>query len=140
MKENKKTRIVVDVNIWISTLLTPNFRARTKVFFKSEYLLVVSKGVFDELDEATHKPHIEKRIIRGDYEELVFNLQSVAELIDVHSTVDICRDPKDNFLLVLAKDGNADYLITGDGDLLVLKEFEKTKIVTLSDFEAAYHY
>jgi putative PIN family toxin of toxin-antitoxin system len=98
--------------------------------------LVVSKGVFNELDESTHKPHIEKRMIRGDYEELVFNLQSVAEIGDVRSVVDICRDPKDNFLLALAKDGKADYLITGDGDLLVLKEFERTKIVTLSDFES----
>jgi predicted nucleic acid-binding protein len=35
----------------------------------------------------------------------------------------------------LAKDGNADYLITGDVDLLVMKEFEQTKIVTLSEFE-----
>jgi len=38
----------------------------------------------------------------------------------------------------LAKDGNADYLITGDDDLLVLKEFEKTKIVSLSGFETAH--
>jgi len=35
----------------------------------------------------------------------------------------------------LAKDGDADYLITGDNDLLVLKEFGKTKIVTLREFE-----
>jgi len=39
-------------------------------------------------------------------------------------------------LLALAKDGNADYLITGDKDLLTLKSFGKTKIVTLTDFEA----
>jgi predicted nucleic acid-binding protein len=40
----------------------------------------------------------------------------------------------------LAKDGNANYLITGDNDLLVLKKFEKTKIVTLSDFEAVFRF
>jgi len=49
----------------------------------------------------------------------------------------IIWDPKDNFLLALAKDGNADYLITGDNNLLSLKEFGKTKIVTLSEFETA---
>ncbi len=56
-------------------------------------------------------------------------------MVDVRSKVELCRDPKDNFLLALAKDGDADYLITGDADLLVLKEFEKTKIVTLAEFE-----
>jgi len=43
---------------------------------------------------------------------------------------------KDNFLLALARDGNADYLITGDKDLRDMKVFEKTKIVTLNEFES----
>jgi predicted nucleic acid-binding protein len=47
----------------------------------------------------------------------------------------VCRDPKDNFLLALAKDGLADYLITGDRDLLSVKKFGKTQIVTLNEFE-----
>ena len=64
--------------------------------------------------------------------------QHDAELVEVHSVVDVCRDPKDNYLLALAKDSNADYLITGDTDLLVLKEFEKTKIVKLNDFETVF--
>jgi len=46
-----------------------------------------------------------------------------------------CRDPKDNFLLALAKDGNADYLITGDDDLRSMNQFEKTIIVKLNEFE-----
>lgn len=50
------------------------------------------------------------------------------------STLNFCRDEKDNFLLNLAVDGNADYLITGDKDLLVLEKIEKTKILTYSEF------
>ena len=56
------------------------------------------------------------------------------DLIEVESVVNICRDIKDNFLLALAKDGNADYLLTGDKDLLVIKKFGKTKITTIVDF------
>ena len=52
------------------------------------------------------------------------------------STVDTCRDPNDNFLLALAKDGKANYLITGDQDLLVLQAFEGTQVKTFADFEA----
>ena len=56
------------------------------------------------------------------------------DLIEVESSVSICRDTKDNFLLALAKDGNADYLLTGDKDLLVIIKFGKTKITTIADF------
>ena len=130
-------RLVVDVNIWISTLLMPRFQVRTEVFFDSNNLLVISQKLFDELDDAIQKSHLARRINRTNYELLVSKLRTLAELIDVYSVIDVCRDPKDNYLLALAKDGNADYLITGDDDLLVLKEFEKTKIVKLSDFETA---
>lgn len=56
------------------------------------------------------------------------------DLLEVESNVSVCRDPKDNFLLALAKDGKADYLITGDQDLLSLKRFGKTKILTIVNF------
>jgi len=52
----------------------------------------------------------------------------------VKSSVELCRDKRDNFWLELAKDGQADYLITGDDDLLVLKSFKQTKILKLKDF------
>jgi predicted nucleic acid-binding protein len=38
-------------------------------------------------------------------------------------------------LLSLAKDSQADYLITGDNDLLTLKIFEKTQILTMAEFQ-----
>jgi len=50
------------------------------------------------------------------------------------SNEDACRDFKDNFLLSLAVDGKADYLLTGDNDLLALNPFKDTLIVTFSAF------
>jgi len=94
--------------------------------------------LFHELEKAINKPYLAKKVVRAEYDKLVSRLRTDAELVDVQSAVDICRDPKDNFLLALAKGGNADYLITGDDDLLVLKEFEKTKIVKLGDFESSF--
>jgi putative PIN family toxin of toxin-antitoxin system len=118
-------------------LLTPTFRARLEIVFGIEYCLLCSVQLFRELDRAVNKPYPAKRILRADYENLVSRLRTNAEIVVVHSTVDICRDPKDNHLLALAKDGNADYLITGDDDLRVLKEFGKTKIMNLTEFETA---
>jgi predicted nucleic acid-binding protein len=43
-------------------------------------------------------------------------------------------DPKDDYLLGLCKDGQVDYLISGDQDVIALKQFEATKILSLSQF------
>jgi putative PIN family toxin of toxin-antitoxin system len=61
---------------------------------------------------------------------------SIGKLVEVKSGVNDCRDFKDNFLLNLAIDGKAKYLISGDKDLLVLGQIKKTKIITMSDFIA----
>jgi len=53
-------------------------------------------------------------------------------MVPVVSEVSICRDPKDNFLLALAIDSKADFLVTGDQDLLSLKNIENTGIITLN--------
>ena len=100
--------------------------------------MLCSDELLCELDKAVSKPHLTKRVNRPHYEDLMVRLRTEAEPVVICSVVDICRDPKDNFLLALAKDGNADYLITGDNDLLVLKEFGKTKIVTLTEFAAVF--
>ena len=52
----------------------------------------------------------------------------------VTSTVEPCRDPKDNFLFNLALDSQADYLLSGDEDLLVLGSIGSTSIMTLAAF------
>ena len=53
------------------------------------------------------------------------------------SIVEKSRDPKDNFLLALCRDGKADYLVSGDADLLVLSRFENTEIKTMANFMMA---
>ena len=133
--KNEKVRLIVDANIWISSLMSSEFYERIKIVFDSKYSLMVSERLFRELNRASLKPKVAKRIIREDYEAIVSLLRRRAELIDVHSEVVSCRDPKDDYLLALAKDGNADFLITGDKDLLVMETFGKTKIVSLADFE-----
>jgi len=46
----------------------------------------------------------------------------------------ICRDVKDNHILDLAKISKAQYIITGDEDLLTLKTFQTTKILKFNSF------
>lgn len=65
---------------------------------------------------------------------LLENIQEYAEFIDIKSSVNICRDSKDNFLLALCADGKADYLITGDEDLLIIKKYKKTSIMKIATY------
>ena len=46
----------------------------------------------------------------------------------------ICRDPFDDYVLAAAKEGGADYLVTEDKDLLILKKYNDVKIVNISTF------
>jgi uncharacterized protein len=59
-------------------------------------------------------------------------------IVESQSVVNVCRDANDNFLLALAKDADADFLLTGDSDLLVLEIFRGTKICTIRDFIERY--
>lgn len=64
--------------------------------------------------------------------EFIRNFVKRAEFADIKTVITVCRDSKDNYQLALAKDAGADFLITGDKDLLELKQFEGTQIVTLN--------
>jgi putative PIN family toxin of toxin-antitoxin system len=65
---------------------------------------------------------------------MLLTFELFVDLVDVKIKVNACRDPKDNFLLSLSKDGKANFLITGDKDLLELKSFGTTKIITFTKF------
>lgn len=58
----------------------------------------------------------------------------VAEMVEIRETIVVCRDPKDDKLLELAVSGNADFLVTGDKDLLVLNPFRGVEIITPREF------
>ncbi len=54
----------------------------------------------------------------------------IVEMIDVIRPVQACRDPRDDKILEVAVNGEADCIVTGDKDLLVLDPFESVQIVT----------
>ena len=95
--------------------------------------MIFSEELFTEFLEVTKRPKLKKYFKAKDLSALLDLMNSFSELIEVHSNVDLCKDKKDNFLLNLAIDSNANFLVTGDKDLLELEKVKKTKIVTMSD-------
>ena len=73
--------------------------------------------------------------VKDNETEIIKNMViSRFEYMLVFKKADICRDEKDNILLDLTGCCRADYLVTGDRDLLVLKKIKVTRIITPSDF------
>jgi len=133
----KKSRIVIDTNIWISFLLTKDFSAFDKIVISPYIVLLFSDKLLEELIEVACRPKFKKYFSQSDLEELLFQMKEHGEFINISSSTSICRDPKDNFLLSLSKDGKASHLITGDKDLLDLRRFGRTQIITLRKFLSA---
>jgi putative PIN family toxin of toxin-antitoxin system len=104
------------------------------MFINNEIILIFSQELVDEFIEVAQRPKFRKYFSLSDLEELLKKVRMKALFVSVTSTVNQCRDFKDNFLLALAQDGDATHLITGDKDLLVLGKFGKTKILTITDF------
>jgi predicted nucleic acid-binding protein len=52
----------------------------------------------------------------------------------LEAVLDVCRDSEDHIILECAVQSHADFIVTGDKDLLVLKEFLGTRIVAPADF------
>ena len=130
----KSERVILDTNLWISFLISNNFKAIDKLVKTGEITLIFSNELLEEFIDVVKRPKFKKFFSQKDIKALLELFDEYAELIEVSSDLDLCRDKKDNFLLNLSVDGTADFLITGDNDLLVINEIRNTKIITYSEF------
>jgi putative PIN family toxin of toxin-antitoxin system len=96
--------------------------------------LVFSQELIEEFLEVANRPKFRRFFSDSNIEELLETIDEYADFIKVTTKVNACRDVKDNFLLSLAIDGKADFLLTGDKDLLELNKFGETVITEISDF------
>ena len=127
-------RLILDTNLWISFLISSKYEKFDELLFNQKWLLLFSQELLEEFVAVAKRPKLRKYISRDELEDILETIDEVAEFVNVTSEISACRDPKDNFLLSLAVDGKADYLLTGDKDLLVLKKIGNTEIKTISEF------
>jgi len=139
MQRNKALNIIIDTNLWISFLISHRQDRLDKLLLSNRIKILFSSELLDEISVTIAKPKIKKYFGSDALNEMLLNLEGYIEFIEVKSAVSICRDNKDNFLLALAKDGHADFLLSGDNDLLDLKKFGKTKIVSITSFIESIH-
>ena len=128
-------RIVMDTNVVVSAVLLPQSVA--KKAYRKAFLfgsIFYSQPILEELSAVLTRKKFDRYCSLEERINFLFDFQRDAVSVAVEIKTEACRDPKDNMLLEVALTVKADYLITGDKDLLVLSPFEHTNILTPGDF------
>jgi len=130
-----KIRVILDTNWYVSA--TINKRSRRLL-----YQLLTDNNIVILFSDEILKEY--RRVISRDKFKNIVSAQQVFRFmnlaiskiknIEIKSDLTGSRDLNDNFLLSLSHDADADYLVTGDKDLLVLEETGSTKIMLMGDF------
>ncbi len=133
-------RVVLDTNIFVSSLLTHTGSAARvlDVWRERHFVLVISPAIIDEIQRVLRYPHIQRKyaITEADIVALTELLQKDALLVpgmaDVAGTIP--EDPTDEIMLACALDGLADCIVSGDHHLLNLATFRGIPVLTVREF------
>ena len=131
-KDMDSKKIILDTNLWISFLISKKLDTIDELLLRGKITLLFSHELIEEFTNVTSRPKFKKYFSEEDILKLLLFFDIYGKLIIISSSIDICRDFKDNFLLNLAVDGKADFLVTGDEDLLSLKEIEGIPILSFN--------
>ncbi len=133
--KNKKVKVIFDTNVWISFLIGKRLSSIKQYIANGSITIITTEQLLTEIKNVTNREKIKKYFPKDSVKELIELLETIARKVEIKPTHFINRDPKDNFLLDLIDYSKADYLVTGDKDLLVLNPFKTAKILTPAEFE-----
>jgi putative PIN family toxin of toxin-antitoxin system len=131
-------KAVFDTNVLIAAFLTEGICAKLLTRARRrDFDLTLCDGILQEF-----KRVLKKKFTASPHEtsEALIILSEAAQDIlgQIDSIAPVCRDSDDDLILACARDAVADYVVTGDEDLLVLKSYEGISILTPREFEKLF--
>jgi putative PIN family toxin of toxin-antitoxin system len=127
-------RIVLDANVLVSGIFWGGYPHRVlEMWARDRVEVVVSHEILTEYDRVITQLGHKEGLAHLSHHWLMF-IGQYGIVATVRTPVQVCRDPADNKYLSCAVDGNADFIVSGDRDLLVLKEFIGIPILTPRQF------
>lgn len=127
--------VILDTNIWISFLMGKRLHNVADIFERSDVQVYVSKELINELVVVLSRPKVSKYISTESVEAMWTLMREECYAIEEYPVADAdIRDPKDVYLLSMADAIPADFIVTGDYDLLTLGKYNRTPILSFSDF------
>jgi uncharacterized protein len=128
---------VFDTNVLVSALLLPNSKPRQALDLALQKgRVLVGFAVLAEIYEVLNRKQFRPYIDEDDVRSFLAALSRETEYVDVDEHITACRDPKDDKFLELAVSGRADYIVSGDSDLLALNPFRSVQIIPPHKFLA----
>jgi putative PIN family toxin of toxin-antitoxin system len=125
--------LVVDTNVLVSALLWPGIPTRLiERAVEGEAELFTSRALLDELREVLRRPKFARYVEATGLSasELTEHYHRLAHMITARRLLSpICRDADDDAVLACAAAANADAIVTGDADLLILRVFRDIPIL-----------
>jgi uncharacterized protein len=130
-----EVRYVFDTNVIVSALLFENGKpAQALRYALTNGEVLLSLDLLEELNDVLGREKFNRYLTSEEREEFLETLIERAVLIEITENVQECRDLKDDKVLELALNGEAQYIISGDRDLLVLHPFRNVSVITVDEF------
>jgi putative PIN family toxin of toxin-antitoxin system len=124
-------RFVADTNVLVSRFVfQSSVPAQAVRNATTTGELLVSVETLEELESVLFRPKFDRYLTVSERLAFFDNLRLKSEFIESVAPVIACRDPKDDKFLALALTGHADFILTGDQDLLILHPFRGIDILT----------
>lgn len=125
-------RILLDTNVIVSAIVKGGAPRKIWLAFKEEQIsLIFSISMLEEPQRVLRRPKFANIINEEELKKILLFIELFAEFTELcPKEISICRDPADNHILLTADSGRADFIVTGDKDLLVLKTFRRIPIIT----------
>ncbi len=131
-------RVVIDPNLLVSYLLTHRGPIARIIDFHlagEDFTFLVCLQLLEELDRVVRYPKLQRYFDAETGLRFVALVAALGEPIDLPDELPrIVRDPKDDYLVACALAGEADFLVSGDEDLLHLQKAGKTLILSARQF------
>lgn len=125
-------RVILDANVVIAAAASRGLCEAILELCLEHHHLVLCEGILDEIEEKLRiKMKVSPPII-AEYFKILRHHAEIFEPEKVQKAV--CRDPADLMVLGLIAPGNADAIVTGDKDLLIIKEYKNAWIMTPRSF------
>lgn len=125
-------RIVLDTNVIIATFATRGLCAEIFEICLLEHNIVSSEHILSETKEKL----MEKlRLTEKEAENIIVYLkENTVTVVCKDTAINVCRDNDNNKIIETAVSGSAEIIITGDKDLLTIKDYKGIKIISPRDF------
>ena len=132
---------VVDANVIISSVIAPLGPSRRvfNMWREGAFLVVTAPGIIEEVSRRLAHPRIANRYSISDDDRIAVLRLLTAEAIIRPGTreVSVTRDPTDDKVIAAALEAGAEYIVSGDKDLLTLGEHEGVTILSPARFLAS---